>query len=110
MSNLFIALLVLGLVQGIAEFLPISSSGHLVIFEQLPYIKDMLQTGGGAGNLFINVALHVATLMAVIVYLRKDITDLIIGGFKGLFKGDFEATELKIGIYIVFATVPAVVI
>ena len=107
---MIIMLMVLGVVQGIAEFLPISSSGHLVILEQLPVVKNILTFYGGASNLFINVALHVATLLAVVFYLRKDIQALIVESVKGLFSGDFTRAELKIAFYIIIATIPAVVI
>ena len=54
--------LVLGLVQGLSEFLPISSSGHLLILEKC---------GIGQENLFFNIMLHVGTLFAVLIALRK---------------------------------------
>jgi len=54
--------LVLGLAQGLSEFLPISSSGHLLILEK---------SGIGQENLFFNIMLHVGTLFAVLIALRK---------------------------------------
>ena len=54
--------LVLGLAQGLSEFLPISSSGHLLILEKC---------GIGQENLFFNIMLHVGTLFAVLIALRK---------------------------------------
>ncbi|MGN0745006.1 MAG: undecaprenyl-diphosphate phosphatase [Christensenellales bacterium] len=54
--------LVLGLVQGASEFLPVSSSGHLLLLEKL---------GMGEENLFFNVMLHVGTLFAVLIAMRK---------------------------------------
>ena len=54
--------LVLGLVQGASEFLPISSSGHLLLLEKL---------GVGQENLFFNIMLHVGTLFAVLIAFRK---------------------------------------
>ena len=54
--------LVLGIIQGLSEFLPISSSGHLLLIEKL---------GIGQENLFFNVMLHVGTLLAVLIALRK---------------------------------------
>ena len=54
--------LVLGLTQGLSEFLPISSSGHLLILEKC---------GIGQENLFFNIMLHVGTLFAVLIALRK---------------------------------------
>jgi len=58
-----IHVLILAIVQGIAEFLPISSSGHLVLVEKFLGIKEP--------NLFLNIALHLGTLMAVIVYFLE---------------------------------------
>ena len=55
---------ILGLAQGLTEFLPVSSSGHLVLLESL---------GVGENNLFFNLALHVATLAAVCIVMRKEI-------------------------------------
>ena len=59
-----VALLVLGLVQGLCEFLPISSSGHLVLLSKLFGIED---------SLFVSIILHVATLLAVLIVMRKEI-------------------------------------
>ena len=61
---------ILGLIQGVAEFLPISSSGHLAIF------KHVLNFETDTGLLF-DVLLHLGTLAAVFVAFRKDIFELI---------------------------------
>ena len=60
---------IIGIVQGFTEFLPISSSGHLVLVSQLMSWQDQ--------GLFTDVAVHVGTLLAVIIYLRSHITTLI---------------------------------
>lgn len=60
--------LVLGIAQGLSEFLPISSSGHLLILEK---------AGIGQENLFFNVMLHVGTLFAVLIALRKTWVPLV---------------------------------
>lgn len=65
--NLFQAA-VLGVVQGLAEFLPISSSGHLVLVQEI--------FGMGQGTLAFDVFLHFATLLAVITYFRTDLVQL----------------------------------
>lgn len=71
--------IILGLVQGIAEFLPISSSGHLSLFENL------LGIGGLAAmeeNALFNVLLHLATLVAVIIAYWADVRDMIVEFFR----------------------------
>lgn len=81
--------IVLGLVQGIAEFLPISSSGHLVLFRQF--------MGLSGDFLFFDVMLHVATLFAIGAVLYKDILRVFRPPYKPLFM-------------IIVATIPAGVI
>ena len=110
MTQLLFILLILGVTQGIAEFLPISSSGHLVILEHVPYIKKSLDTFAKNQNLFINVALHFATLIAIIIYLWKDIIEIIKGLFLGIKEKDLTKKEVKISMYIVFASIPAGII
>jgi len=82
---------VLGIIQGLTEFLPVSSSGHLVLFQQLFGIKgDMALT--------FDVALHVGTLCAVFVVYWKKIWEMI--------KHPFS----KLPVYIVLGTIPTVII
>lgn len=59
---------ILGLVQGASEFLPVSSSGHLLLLEKL---------GVGEENLFFNICLHLGTLLAVVVCMRKPLLSLL---------------------------------
>ena len=78
--------IILGIVQGLTEFLPVSSSGHLTVFQHVMGI-DM------EGNLFFNVMLHVGTLLAVCVVYYKLIIRLIkalIGLIKDVFTGKFK--------------------
>ena len=64
--------IILGIIQGIAEFLPISSSGHLAIFKKLFGLKDV--------GLTYDILLHAGTLVAVFIVYWKDILRLIIEG------------------------------
>ena len=79
--------IILGIVQGIAEFLPISSSGHLVILEAL--------LGGELENLELNVALHFGTLLSILLVYRNDLISVLF---------DFQLMSK-----IVVATLPVVV-
>ncbi len=65
---------VLGLIQGLTEFLPVSSSGHLTIFKAI--------FGLDAGDLTFEVAVHAATVLSTVVAFRKEIWDIICGVFK----------------------------
>ncbi len=100
-----------GLLQGIAEFLPISSSGHLALAQNLFGAADT----EGTEYLAFNVLLHLATLLAVCTVYRKDVW-LVIKGFfslmKKTFKKQLNLKRLEYGeklfVMLVFATLPLV--
>ncbi len=94
---------ILGVIQGIAEFLPISSSAHLIIF------RDIFGIGAGMPKnmeLAFDVALHLGTLLAILVFFFKDFWNMAI---KGLTKGTKDK-DGKILWYLVAATVPAAIV
>lgn len=86
--------LILGIVQGLTEFIPVSSSGHLVLLHDALGIEQ--------SGLAFDVALHFGTLLALLLYFRKDIWKLIVGIFKG-------GTERRLAIILAVATIPAVI-
>lgn len=94
------AIIILGIIQGIAEFLPISSSAHLIIFRDLFKIGNDLI---GNIDLVFDLALHFGTLLAIIVYFFNDLFKMI---KDGLTKGT-KTIDGKIFWYLVVATIPA---
>ncbi len=104
----YIEAVVLGLVQGLCEFLPVSSSGHLVIFQNLFGLSE-----NASENALVVVLLHLATLVAVVVAFRKRIWGLICGFFsllKSVFTGKFSwktaPDNQRMLILMVIATLP----
>ncbi len=87
-------LLLLSFVQSATEFLPVSSSGHLILMQ---YVMQVPQ------SLSVDVALHVGTLVAVIAYFYKDIWRLIVGFWH-------KGVERQLGMHLIVATLPALVV
>lgn len=97
-----LSIIILGIIQGIAEFLPISSSAHLIIF------RDLFGIGTGLSenlNLTFDLALHFGTLLSIAVFFFKDFINMITKGFTKGIKDD----EGKILWYLVIATIPAAI-
>lgn len=90
--------LILGIIQGLTELLPISSSAHLNLFPWLFNWGEMTPS--------FDVALHIGTLFAILVFFFKDWIALIKGGYNQVVKKK-KTTEGKIFWYIVIATIPA---
>lgn len=86
--------MILGLVQGLAEFLPISSSGHLILVRELMGLNGLEQS---QFNLMFDVMVHIGTLVAVVIVLYKPIIDL--------FKKPYKRLAM-----LVVACIPAVVV
>lgn len=90
--------IILGIIQGLTEFLPISSSAHLNVFPWI-FNWEMLSEG-------MDVALHIGTLLALVIFFFKDWVNLVKGGYKKAIKKE-DSTEGKIFWYLVAATIPA---
>ena len=98
--------IILGIVQGVTEFLPISSSGHLSLFQHFLNVD-------GEGSLLFSVLLHLGTLIAVFVVFYKTIFELVIDAFdlvKDIFTGKFKFKQLqgkkKMLVMFVFSCIP----
>lgn len=94
-------LLILALIQGITEFLPVSSSAHLILLPSL--------TGAADQGVTLDVAVHVGTLFAVILYFRRDVA-LASRGVFDFVSGDRQTEGAKLALYLVVATIPVILV
>ena len=95
----FTTLAILALIQGITEFLPVSSSGHLILFPQLTGMEDQ--------GIALDVAVHFGTLFAVILFFRSDVADAISGGLD-ILKGRVKTANARLAGLLVLATIPVI--
>jgi undecaprenyl-diphosphatase len=93
--------LILGIVQGMTEFLPISSSGHLVL---LP-----AALGWDSPTLVFDTTVHLATLVAVVAVFWHDLLGLIVSWWRGLLKGQpLKTIESRLAWWVILGTVPGI--
>ena len=91
---------ILALVQGVTEFLPISSSGHLVL---LPLVMDWPDQGR-----VLDVAVHVGTLVAVVAYAHREVARMILAAFSAL-RGKGGGPGLRLLGQVLLASIPVIV-
>ena len=110
----YLSSVILGIVQGVSEFLPISSSGHLSLMQNLMGMKAVAQQ-----DVLFEVLLHLGTLIAVFIVYWRDIVDMVKDFFAflvGMFKGRGAGAPAKttansrMALMIIIATLPLVVI
>jgi undecaprenyl-diphosphatase len=99
--------LLLGIVQGLTEFLPISSSGHLILVPWLQDYKFLLEHPDF--NKTFDVALHAGTLVAAIAYFRREVVALTRGFLVALRARAIETADQRVSVAIAVGTVPAVI-
>src|SRR3954447_16169498 len=93
---------ILGIVEGLTEFLPVSSTGHLTIAEQ---ILGLSTTDKGVTG--FTAVIQMGAIVAVILYFAKDIWRIIVGWFGGLFKPELRGTlDHRMGWYVIAGTIP----
>jgi undecaprenyl-diphosphatase len=99
---------VLGVVQGLTELLPVSSSGHLIL---VPWLGDWTYLEQhDAFNQTFDVALHLGTLVAVLAYFRRDIVELLAAFFGSLARRRIRTADERVAWAVLVATIPAALV
>lgn len=98
----FSHILELAFIQGLTEFLPVSSSGHLILFSALQHTKDQ-----GIG---IDIALHVGSLLAVLIYFAPMIGKMLKQLWQSNFRPDLSKKDNKLFWMLIIASIPALVV
>lgn len=105
--SIFLAIF-LGLIQGITEFLPVSSSGHLSVIQNLFKL-----TAADDSHLLFDVMLHMGTLISICVAFRRELRGIFSDTF-ALARGDAEASSaspsIRLGVLLVIATIPLLIV
>lgn len=103
--------ILMGIVQGLSEFLPVSSSAHLVftsnfykVFKNIPIAEQSTQ------EVFFDIMLHLGTLIAVLIYFRKDILEICNALIVALKSRDYSSYQAKLGLYIIAGTIVTIVL
>src|SRR5215211_1847623 len=97
--------LLLGIVQGLTEFLPISSSGHLIL---VPWLQDYtFLENNEAFNKTFDVALHAGTLVAAIAYFRHEVVRFTVAFVRSLRRRTIETVDERVAMAIALGTIPA---
>lgn len=101
----FIQAVLMGIVQGLSEFLPISSSAHLVftsnfykVFKGIEIVQQSNE------EIFFDIMLHFGTLIAVLIFFRKEIAEILKALWQGIKTKDFSEKNAKLGLYILLGT------
>ncbi|MFY0694260.1 MAG: undecaprenyl-diphosphate phosphatase [Lentibacter algarum] len=95
----FYLLILVALVQGITEFLPVSSSGHLILISELSSAPDQGQA--------IDVAVHIGTLFAVVIFFWRDVA-MGLAGIPRMLTGRIDTAGAKLAFLLMIATIPAI--
>lgn len=96
-----IQLIILSLIQGITEFLPISSSAHLILIPMLTHWQDQ--------GLAIDVAAHIGSLIAIVFYLRQDIARILCAGIDSIYQRKIDNPESRLFWYLAIASIPVLI-
>lgn len=98
--------IIMGIIQGLSEFLPISSSAHLVFTSNIyAVLTGATIDTESSQQAFLSIMLHLGTLISIFIYFRKELWAITVEFFKALFKKDFSNHDAKMGLYIIIGTI-----
>ncbi len=107
----FIQAILMGIVQGLSEFLPISSSAHLVFTSNFyKVIADEPIHAQSSQEIFFDIMVHLGTLAAVLIFFRKDIVKIIKAFVNAINQKNWSDKDAKIGLFIIIGTVVSALI
>ena len=102
--------ILMGIVQGLSEFLPISSSAHLVFTSNLYKVFKNIEISHTNQEIFLDIMLHLGTLLAVLIYFRKEVWAILKALINGIGTKDYSSEDFKIGVYIILGTVITILV
>ena len=107
-----IASSLMGAVQGLSEFLPISSSAHIVFTSNFYKIfkQVAIQQEHSTQEIFFDIILHFGTLIAVLIYFRKEIWDICKALWQAIKTKNYGTTDAKLGLYIILGTIVTIIL
>lgn len=102
----YVQAILMGAIQGLTEFLPVSSSAHIVLTSQIykTVTRQELVAAGSPEEIFFDIIIHLGTLIAILIYFRKDIKNIIEQFFIAIKKKDFADSEAKLPLFILLGT------
>lgn len=107
----FIQAILMGIVQGLSEFLPISSSAHLVFTSNFyKVMKNIPIVQSSNEEVFFDIMVHLGTLIAVLIFFRKDILNILEAMWHALKNKDWSDKEAKLGLFICVGTIITIVL